>query len=55
MVAFLDETGIIYTRQFFTLTGLHKLLDFLFIWLYVFRINEMLGKMDIVLRGYHLL
>ena len=50
-LVFLDETGIVYTKQYLTVTGLNKLLDFLFIWLYVLRTNELLGNMDIVLVG----
>ena len=54
-LVFLDETGIVCTKQYLTVTELHKLLDFLFIWLYVLRTNELLGNMDIVLVGCRLL
>ena len=54
-LVFLDETGgIVCTKQYLSVTGLHKPLDFLFIWLYVLRINELLGNMDIVLVGCRL-
>ena len=50
-LVFLGETGIVCTKQYLTLTGLHKLLDFLFLWLYVLRINELLGKNRLSARG----
>ena len=43
------------SNSYFTVTGLHKPLDFLFIWLYVLRTNEWHGKIDIVLVEYRLL
>ena len=54
-LVFLDETGIVCTKQYLTVTGLHKLLDFLFIWLYVLRTTKLLGNMDTVLVGCRLL